>query len=119
MKELKPLRGEGDRQTSDASDIAAGPVHAGDKAVQDWVSPCLKNDRYDGGCGLSCEAWCGSGARGNDGDWIANEISRQRWQPIVLAVCPPIFDCNVTTFNKAGFVQALAKVRNVLRNRLA
>jgi hypothetical protein len=103
--QLKPLRRDIDRQTTDTRDIATGSVHAGDEAVLDRVAAGLENDRYRGGCRLCCETGCGRDACGNDSDLRANEISRQRRQPIVSTVRPPIFDRYVAALYIAGFAQ--------------
>ena len=61
---------------ADTRDIAAGPVHAGDKAVLDRVAAGLENDRYRGGCRLCCEAGCGRDACGNN-----SRLESERDQP--------------------------------------
>src|SRR5215470_10102381 len=109
MQQLKPLRLESDRQTTDTRDIAAGPVHAGDESVLDRVAAGLENNRYCGGCRLCCETRCGRGACSNDGDLATNEIGCQRRQSVILALRPAILDRHVAAVDKASFVQALAK----------
>ena len=43
---------------------------------------------------------------GNDhSDRMANQIGRQRWEPIVVALCPAILNRHVLMLDIAGFVQ--------------
>src|SRR5215471_16770879 len=109
MQQLKPLRLESDRQTTDTRDIAAGPVHAGDEAVLDRVAAGLENDRYREGCRLCCEAGCGRGACGDDGDLTTNQIGCQCRQSVIMAPRPAVLDGHVAAVDKTGFLQALAK----------
>ena len=44
--------------------------------------------------------------RGEYGHLSANEIGGQRGQPIVLALCPAVFDRDILVFEIADFVQA-------------
>ena len=52
------------------------------------------------------QEWC---RRDDHGHLATNQIGRQRWQPIVLALRPAIFDRHVLALDIAGFVQALAE----------
>jgi hypothetical protein len=51
----------------------------------------------------------GAGRYGDHGDLAANQIGRQRGKPIVLTICPTIFNRNVPTLNVTVFAQALVK----------
>src|SRR5262249_37118776 len=82
---------------------ACCPLAASGKAA------AAPNDRYCGGCRLCCEAGCGRGACGDDGHLTTNQIGCQRRQSVILATRPAILDRHVATFDKAGFLQALAK----------
>jgi len=43
---------------------------------------------------------------GNDhSDLMANQIGRQRWEPIVVVLCPAILNRHVLVLDIAGFVQ--------------
>jgi hypothetical protein len=57
-----------------------------------------------------------AGCLRNDGHFVANQISRERRQPIVLTFCPTILDSDVTALNVAGLAQPSAESRtNVTR----
>jgi len=43
-----------------------------------------------------------------------NQFSGQRWQQIVLAMCPPVFDRNVLPLDVTGVTQASVKSREKL-----
>src|SRR5215831_12226096 len=116
-QELKPLRRESDRQTTNTCNIAPWPVHAGDEAVPDRVAAGLENDRYRGGCRLCCEPGCGRGASRNDTDLIANELSSHRRQPVVLTIRPPIFDQHVAALYVANFTQTPSQRNNPFDSR--
>src|SRR5262249_20787275 len=47
------------------------------------------------------------GGRGDDGDLLLNQIDRQRWQSVILAVRPAVLDRHVLTLDVAGFLQTL------------
>ena len=54
---------------------------------------------------------CRTAARDDHGDLPANQLGRQRGQPIDLILGPAIFDRNVLALDIAGVFQALAKCR--------
>jgi hypothetical protein len=45
----------------------------------------------------------------------ADQVSRQRWQAIILTVGPAVFDLHIPTFDIAGFLQALKKRGHISR----
>ena len=55
------------------------------------------------------------GARDDHRHLTANQFGRQRWQPIISAVRPAVFDRHVLTFDIPDFVQALAECRDEIR----
>src|SRR5262245_8290063 len=114
-QEFKPLRLEGDRQTADARDIPAGPVHARDETVLYLVAAGLEDNRYRGGCCLRCKGGRGRAACRDDSDLTANEIGGQQRQSIVLTVRPPIFDRHVPPLDVSGLAQTLAECGRELR----
>src|SRR5262249_52428977 len=56
------------------------------------------------GHGLGCDRR--RSIRGNHCHPSANEVSRQRRQPIIMALCPPELDRNVLAFDIAGLRKA-------------
>jgi hypothetical protein len=66
-----------------------------------------KHDRDRGGCGLGGESRRRPASH-NDGHLVVDQIGDQICQSIVLTVCPAGLDNNVLTFDKTGFVEALA-----------
>ena len=49
------------------------------------------------------------------GHRASNQIGRQGRQPIIMAVCPAIFDRDVLALDKADFLQALAERGHEMR----
>src|SRR5262249_9822284 len=93
-------------------------IHARNETVLDRVATGLEDDRYCGGCCLCCMAGCRRGTCGDDSDLTTNQIGCQRWQPVILSLCPTILDCHVTVFGKADFIQASPNPCDVGRKRL-
>ena len=56
--------------------------------------------------------------RDDHGDPSANQIGRQRRQPIDLILGPAVFDRDVLALDIAGFLQALAKCAQTIRDRV-
>ena len=91
-----------------AGDIAARPVEAGDEANSDRVGADREHDRNRRGGGFRGKRR--SVARCDDHCHLAaDQIGRQRWQPIVLILRPAVFDRDVLTFDIAGLLQALTE----------
>ena len=64
---------------------------------------------------LAANAAADASARGDHGDLSANQIGRQRRQPIDLILGPAVFDRHVLALDIAGVLQALAKCAQTLR----
>ena len=79
------------------------------QARLDWVDPDLEDDRNARGRRFCRE--CGRSAtdRGNHGHLLANQISRQGWQAIVLTLRPSIFDRHIPVLDIVGLAQALTE----------
>src|SRR5262249_58998540 len=79
-----------------------------DEAVLDRIAAGLEDDRDARGCRFRGKRR-GCGPTGcNDGDAATNEIGSQRRQPIVPALRPSIFDCDVLALNVADFSETTA-----------
>jgi hypothetical protein len=88
------------RKKVDAGQIAARPSEARDKAHPDWIFGDREDDR-DRRRRLGRSLRCGTSARGDHSDSPANQIGRQRRQPIDLIVGPAVFDSYVLALDKA------------------
>ena len=70
-----------------------------------------EHDRNRRGRRLGRECCRGSPPATITATLAANQIGRQRRQPIKSILCPAVFDRNVLTFDIAGFIQASAECR--------
>jgi hypothetical protein len=90
VQQRQTLRCQLGAQVAHAREVAARPIQAGDKAKFDRVEAHEEYDRNGGGGRLG-----GHGRRtirDNHRYLTLNQIGRQCRQPIVLPVCPAIFD---------------------------
>src|SRR5262249_14079792 len=109
MKQLKPLWLKRNAQPTYTRDIAAGSVHPGDEAVPHRATAGLKNDRYHRGSRFCRETRSGSADSNNHRNLVANQITRQVRQSIILPLRPAVFDRYVLALDVACFLQALAE----------
>ena len=98
VQQLQPLRRYLLVYLSHARDVAARMVKVGDEAELDRIGTRFKDYRNGRGRRLSRKRCRGSGC-GNHGHLTMKQIGRQRWQPIVLAICPAVFDRHVLTIH--------------------
>jgi hypothetical protein len=89
-------------------EVRAGPVEAGDKTQCDRVTAGVKYDRYRRGRCLRRHR-CGAADGYDHGYAAADQIGRERRQPINLIFRPAVFDRHVLALDIAGFLQALEK----------
>jgi hypothetical protein len=68
------------------------------------INSCRSSSRF--GSALCGEGRGSATGRDNHGHLTTNEISRQRGQTIVLALCPAVFDREVPALDIARFAQA-------------
>jgi hypothetical protein len=104
-------------QVGHARKVAARSVQAGDKSKRDRVEPKLEDDRNCRGRGLGRKCR-GCAGRGNHGDLSANQLGRQRRQPLVLPLRPAVFDRDAFALDTTGFLQALTERGHHVRVRL-
>ena len=87
-------------------------VEATDKTDFDRVISDDEDDWNMGGrrsCGISRRSVSGGG----DGKHLpADQIRRQLWEPVILALCPAVFDPQILSLDVAVLLQAPAKSRN-------
>jgi hypothetical protein len=108
-QELQPLRRQLGREEIDAGRVAAWPGEARDKTEPDRV---FGNEKHDGNRrgrlgGRQCR---GRAACDDHVDAPANEVGRQRRQPIGLVLAPAIVDRDSLALDKAALLETLAKV---------
>ena len=65
---------------------------------------------------LAAKRRSGAADRDDHGDLSANQIGRQRRQPIDLILGPAVFDRHVLALDIAGLLQALAKCAQTVRD---
>src|SRR5262249_62187435 len=76
--------------------------------MENWISASFKNNRDRIGGLFGCD--CRRERRGrNHCNVTPDEISRQGWQSIVVAIGPTVFDRNILPLEVTRFAQALLK----------
>jgi hypothetical protein len=116
-QEFQPLCRQLRGEEINAGQVAARPGEARDQTKPDWVFGDHEDDgdrRRRLGRGLRC----GTAACGDHGDPPANDLRRQRGQPIELVLGPAVFNCHVLALDITGFFEALAKSPQKIRNRV-
>src|SRR6516164_3192514 len=110
MQQLKPLWRQLGAQNRCACDIAARPAEARYDAELDRINAEEEDDRNCRGRRLGSE--CRRRRSGHDDSQLtANQIGRQSRQPVVLALCPTVFDGDILALDMAGFVEAPSEWR--------
>ncbi len=113
-KQLEPLGCQVASEGADAGDVAARAGETGIETAQDRVAD--EGDDRDRRGGIFRRS-CPSGARRDQIDLAPDEIGGQCGQPIVLILCPAVFDRHVLSLDVAGFAQPLAKRGHVRCSR--
>src|SRR6516164_11103033 len=102
----------------DPRQIAARPIEARNKPELHGVRGDAEDDRDRRRCRLGCECRSGTSGR-NDYRYLpANQFGRQLRQPVVLLICPAIFDRHVLALDIAGVLEALAECAHTVRKRV-
>ena len=117
-QEFQPLCRQLATEKIDPGQVAARPGEAGDKTEPDRVFAGDEDDGDRRGCRLGRQRDGSTADRGDHGDLPANQIGRQRRQPIDLILGPAVFDRHVLALDKARFLQALAKSAQTVRERV-
>ena len=106
-QQLEPLRPERIDQEGRARDVAARPVEACDKAEPHRIGPDREHDRNACRRRLGGE-WRSGALDPNDrGHWFADQIDRQRRQPVELPLCEAVLHREVAALDVARFIEAL------------
>jgi len=97
-QELQPLARHLSTKKIDTCRVAPRPRKAGDKTELDWV---FSGEEDDGnGLGRRLGRDCSRAAGGDDhGDPSFQQVGRQRWQSIVVALGPAVLDGHVLALN--------------------
>src|SRR5437763_4520658 len=115
MKQFKPLRLKRNAQPTYTCDIAAGSIHPGGETVLHRVTASLEDHWNYRGSRFCRETRGGSADSGNRGHLVANQITRQVRQSIILPFRPAIRDRHVLALDVVGIAQALLKRAYVVR----
>ena len=102
-QELEPLGRKLRGDEGDTRDVAARPVEAGDEAELDRIGAEREDDGYRRGRRLGRERRPGAAAGNNHRYLAANQIGRQRRQPIRFVVGPAVFDRDVLALDDSRF----------------
>src|SRR6516165_3108876 len=81
-----------------ASGVAARPIEARYQFQRNRISGDGKHNRNARGRSFGRERRWRAGRRGNHCQPPTDQIRSQVWQPIILALRPPEFDCYILTF---------------------
>src|SRR5262245_3776792 len=109
VQQFQSLRLEFLPQRGHARDVAARSVQAGDQAELHRITPGREDDRDRRGCALCRDCSEHLTGRGNHCHLSTDQVRSQSRQPVVLLLCPAIFDRDVSAFDIAGFGEALAE----------
>src|SRR5262249_46759761 len=90
------------------NEIASRSAEAGDQTKLDRVAAGIEDDWNRSGC-CPCREHRSSVHRDNDGHLTTNQFGRHRWQPIISALRPAVFDRHVPALDIARFLQALTE----------
>ena len=117
-QELQPLCCQLGADKIDSCQVAAGPGEAGDKTQPHRVFTGAEDDRDRRGCRFGRECRSDASGRGDHSNLPANQVGRQRRQPIELTLGPAVFDCQVLALDKACVFEALAECAQTVRERV-
>ena len=104
---LQTLRCHLHAQLGHSRDVAAGPIETGDQARSHWIAGGGEGNRDCRGRGLGRRP--GRCICNDHRHLSTNQLRRHRWQTIILAHRPAIFDRHVLTLDIACFLQATVK----------
>jgi hypothetical protein len=104
VEQLQPLRGELHVQGNHAREIASRSAEAGDQTKFDRIGRDEEHDWNRSGC-CPCREHRWSARRDDDGHLTTNEFGCHCLQPIILALCPAVFDRHVPALDIARFLQ--------------
>jgi hypothetical protein len=115
MQKAQPLGCNLDVENIDAGRVPARPGEAGNKTEFDRVFADAENNRDCRSGGFGRKRRRVAAGRGNHGNAAAGEISHERWQAIIFALQPMVFDRRVLAFDGSGLVEASAERSDIAR----
>jgi hypothetical protein len=83
-------------------DWVTRPAQAGDETELDRIGGGIEHDRNGHGSRL-CRQRRRSTGGGNDRDLTLNQVGRQRWKAVILAIGPAVFNRNIAAIDVTGF----------------
>src|SRR5262245_54123601 len=92
----------------DTGQVAARPGDARDKTKPDRIIRNGEDDWDCRGCRLGRLRRWGASAGGDDSDLPANQVGRQLWKPVILALRPAVDDRHILALNVADLLQTSA-----------
>src|SRR5262245_2949807 len=104
MKEAELLGIEYRCKQADAGDVGAWPTQACDQTSPDRIGRANEDDRDFGSRGLRRFRRISAAAGEDHSDLTIDQITRQLWQPVIMAFRPTVFDRHVLAFHIAGFL---------------
>jgi hypothetical protein len=109
MQQFEPLRPEVRTQRGHPREVASWMVEAGDKPARNWIAAQKKDDRNRHGRPLCGDCPRRGSRRSDNVHSTAHKIGCKFWQPIVMTARKAVFDCNIASFDVAGFSQTFVE----------
>src|SRR5262249_18836326 len=99
----------------DTGQVAARPGDARDKTKPDRIIRNGEDDWDCRGCRLGRLRRRGASAGDDDSDLPANQVGRQLWKPVILALRPAVDDHHILALNVAGLLQPITECGYTVR----
>src|SRR2546425_10910938 len=115
VQQLQSLRPYLCIQVGHAGQVAPGSAQACNKSNLDGVDRYPEDDRNCCSRGLCRECRRSASGCRNHGHLTVNQFSRKRWQPIVVTLCPTIFDLDVLALDITSLLQPLPERAQTVR----
>jgi len=105
-EQLDSLAPQLDGEKGHPRKVAAGPGKAGDQAAFDRITPAEKDDRDRRGRILCRQCGEVTATGYDDVDPPLDQVGGQCGQPIILTLCPAVFDRDVLPLDIPSFAQS-------------
>jgi hypothetical protein len=117
-EKLEALSGHFSQQEIDACEISIGSVETTNKTDSNGIGTLHKDDRDCLGGRFGRERGICAFYRDKDRYLTADQFGDERWQSIVSALSPPVFDRNGTALHVAGVPKASMKCGEIIEGLL-
>jgi hypothetical protein len=107
VEHLQALRYGFRGEKGHARNVSPWPVQARYQTGCDRISPIRKHDRDRRSRGFCCERRRGAADGSDHHHLTANQVFRQRCQPIILALCKAVFDPDILALDIASLRETL------------